>query len=649
MQCFYQHLCLVDSECSEIPHCGKLQNVEQNARLRLAFCSTTRRVTPKVVQRCFGFASHFVQRFVRLHPQLCKDASATPRTSHNCGFAKLQKKFLRYAQFFLKLRKPNESLWAILTTKKIMTEETFIRKGFFPKELPPPFNTDSLANSVVDILPQLDTTLDLVKDETKTKNGVTTLERKYKQQPKSKLIPYSVPKIQTHRRLLAIPNPIHQIRLCNTIVSNWIDITQHTEQSAISLTRLTEDTTGKKVFQEMSFEEITEQKILRSSGAKYLLRLDISRFYPSIYTHSIPWALHTKTTSKAQKTNRNLLGNAIDQDLRRLQDDQTMGIPIGSETSRVISEIIATSIELNVSQNLNGIRLIDDYHLYFKSMSDLEKCISDFNKSMKDYELALNPSKQRIVELPEIYENKWVWEVKSFRFRNKVSEQKSDLISYFNLAFDNSKKYRDDYVMRFAIRGLKYVVINTANFYLLEELLLKSLFYEPKTIDFISEIFLSYRDKGYNINLPKLTDRLNEFLIYHINLENTFEISWCLWLMTKLRISLNSNLANSLSQVENSVIALIALDMRESNLISSGLDTTLWQSILNDKSNLYSENWLLVYESVKKGWLSFSSTDWINSDVFFNFIRTKNVDFYDTTKGLDLSNVAVSNFETSVE
>jgi hypothetical protein len=47
-----------------------------------------------------GFASHFVQRFVRLHPQLCKDASATPRTSHNCGFAKFQKKFLRFAQIF---------------------------------------------------------------------------------------------------------------------------------------------------------------------------------------------------------------------------------------------------------------------------------------------------------------------------------------------------------------------------------------------------------------------------------------------------------------------------------------------------------------------------------------------------------------------
>jgi len=27
---------------------------------------------------------------------------------------------------------------------------------------------------------------------------------------------------------------------------------------------------------------------------KYLIKTDIKNFYPSIYTHSIPWALHDK-------------------------------------------------------------------------------------------------------------------------------------------------------------------------------------------------------------------------------------------------------------------------------------------------------------------------------------------------------------------
>jgi hypothetical protein len=60
-------------------------------RLRLAFWATVRQVTPAVVQRCFGYASHFAQLRV-------------------CEIPK--KNFFASQRFFLKLRKPDEPLAA---------------------------------------------------------------------------------------------------------------------------------------------------------------------------------------------------------------------------------------------------------------------------------------------------------------------------------------------------------------------------------------------------------------------------------------------------------------------------------------------------------------------------------------------------------
>ena len=40
--------------------------------------------------------------------------------------------------------------------------------------------------------------------------------------------------------------------------------------------------------------ELPKLRPRRWRGARYILKTDISQFYPSVYTHSIPWALHGK-------------------------------------------------------------------------------------------------------------------------------------------------------------------------------------------------------------------------------------------------------------------------------------------------------------------------------------------------------------------
>jgi hypothetical protein len=85
------------------PLLHKYFSVAQNARLRLAFWATVRQVTPAVVQRCFGYASHFAQLRV-------------------CEIPK--KNFFASQRFFLKLRKPDEPLAVILRTTRKLTKYT---------------------------------------------------------------------------------------------------------------------------------------------------------------------------------------------------------------------------------------------------------------------------------------------------------------------------------------------------------------------------------------------------------------------------------------------------------------------------------------------------------------------------------------------
>lgn len=504
-----------------------------------------------------------------------------------------------------------------------ITEELLIGRGFFPEFLPPPFNSNQLATETGVIIADIDNVYDL-----RDKRGYTKF---------SKSLPYSVPKIGTARRVFSIVNPLHEIRLANTIVANWNDIISHTENSKLSLSRLNINTAPKgKSFLEVDFHNRDKERILRSSNCQYLLQLDIARFYHSIYTHSIPWALHTKEKSKKLRKRADFFGNAIDEDIRRMQDGQTIGIPIGQDTSRVVSEIIAVALEQEVGE-LQGIRMIDDFYLYFSTYSELEKTLAQIQRVLGAYELGLNHSKQKIIKLPEVIENSWVYELRGFVFRSEPNPklQLNDLLHFFDMIILFSKQFPDDYVVRYAVAILKKVDIQAANWEIFEELLLKLFAFETKTIDYIADIFLDYRNRSYPLNLNKISSALKSILRQNLILGNTFEVAWIIWLLSKLEIQIDQATADEISKSTHPVVALIALDLNDMGGIKGTLDVSSWKPLLR-KEDLYTENWLLAYESVKKGWLT-PVTDYIAHDPFYEHLRRRNIEFYDAALGIDVN------------
>src|SRR5690606_19835942 len=86
----------------------------------------------------------------------------------------------------------------------------------------------------------------------------------------------------------------------------------------------------------------------------HIVRADIKSFYPSIYTHSIAWALLTKAFVRKGKSrwNAGLLGNRLDKLFQYSNDERTTGIPLGPVVSDIVAEIIAAAVDRRLTSKV---------------------------------------------------------------------------------------------------------------------------------------------------------------------------------------------------------------------------------------------------------------------------------------------------------
>lgn len=151
-------------------------------------------------------------------------------------------------------------------------------RGYFPTQLPPAFTTRQLARVYKSVL--------AVQIGGKAKC------------PPCKPETYTVPRAGHQRRITSLANPISQCFLSSNIAQYWDDLTKHFKTGALSISVPRFVAKAERAVSIPSMHDFYERKIIASVGSKYMLRTDISKFFPTIYSHSIPWALHGKANSK---------------------------------------------------------------------------------------------------------------------------------------------------------------------------------------------------------------------------------------------------------------------------------------------------------------------------------------------------------------
>jgi len=156
-----------------------------------------------------------------------------------------------------------------------------------------------------------------------------------------------------------------------------------------------------------SWIEFSETDPPGNIGAySHMLTADISRFYESIYTHSVAWALHGKSTAKSKMRDKTLLGNRIDNAVRSMNLGQTNGLLVGNGVSDFVSEIILREIDYLLEQKMGeldyiGSRYRDDYIFLTKSRTGAENIQKTLdNVLQKEFNLTLNYEKTFITDTP---------------------------------------------------------------------------------------------------------------------------------------------------------------------------------------------------------------------------------------------------------
>ncbi|MEB4591412.1 RNA-directed DNA polymerase, partial [Candidatus Thiothrix sp. Deng01] len=369
------------------------------------------------------------------------------------------------------------------------------------------------------------------------------------------------------------------------------------------------------------------------SKSDRLLETDISRFYGSIYTHSIAWAVHTKAVAKVSRS-RTLLGNNLDYLVRMGQDGQTVGIPIGPDTSLVIAELLMQRCDAELASKLpklKGHRFIDDYELSFYTRTEAEEAFHILERVLRDYELALNPKKTRVVELPLQFEAPWVAELKAQSIRTSVPGQASDIEALINKAFHLHKVYPDEVILSYAIARLRTVAVHPDNWELFQRLLLLCITPEPATFPYAIELIIKWVNAGYGPLVPEISEVVNSIIVTHAPLAHSSEVSHALWASINLGLTLTPEAVSALSKADDSVVALMALDCESRGLMTTTLDKSLWSTYMTP-SGLYEEHWLLSYEANIKGWLpTVGGGDHVAADANFNFLKSSGVYFYNST------------------
>ena len=201
---------------------------------------------------------------------------------------------------------------------------------------------------------------------------------------------FSIPKNISNRRLYKLPNIYSYLLLAffvNRNKNNFVKIFKDNKFST------------SKFFNFYTFPDTNElREKLLYLGIKHL-HLDLSNFYHTLYTHSIPWIIDGKSNAKNNQNGG--FGNNLDTLIRKCQYDETYGVPTGNLISRIITELYMCYFDEKMAKKgFKYSRYVDDICFSYSFENEAIEFLTLFRKICKEHNLMINESKTRIESFP---------------------------------------------------------------------------------------------------------------------------------------------------------------------------------------------------------------------------------------------------------
>lgn len=406
-------------------------------------------------------------------------------------------------------------------------------------------------------------------------------------------------------RDIGIPTPMGHELLCKTLTEHWAELLNFFKEKTEGQPRIISRTHIRKMngtqalfymnYKNWRVDGTPEPDIYL--GKRYMVHADISKCYPSIYTHAIPWALVGKDAAKIDKNMKTYWYNEIDYYARLSKNGETHGILIGPHTSNILSEIILCAIDENLSKKYDSyIRNIDDYTCYVNTKDDAERFIIDLSRELRKYDLLLNHKKTEIKELPICVGETWIHKIQNQlatfqKFKDYVDYKEVQAFMDFTIKLVSENKDNNAIVL-YAVKALKDFNLSiNAQKYLIKSVVSLSLLY-PYLVPILGKyIFDKYKVESNQVQ--KYAKMIYETYIEKNNYE---ACSFALLYAINSKTKINDINIDTITSSQDCILMLMAFIYCKKNKLEKKIEQLDNYAQELAKTNEIDQYWLFLYE-----------------------------------------------------
>ncbi|NBB66047.1 reverse transcriptase [Pseudomonas sp. ODNR1LW] len=531
--------------------------------------------------------------------------------------------------------------------------ERLVSHGYFAPELPLCFNSFDLAKHSKSILSVID------KMPHTKKNNPSYYT--YVSEPTW----FYYPRFSKDDRRHGIPNPINHLLLSRILANHYVALRKIARKSKLSRSPPVFDWVGPRALARANADIRDDFRVELAARREMYVAADVRAFFHSIYTHAIAWAVHGKGFAKRHR-GLNHFGNVIDLLCRNAQDGQTIGLPVGPDTSRLIAEVVASAIDVQLQKQLkirtrDASRYIDDYTLSSARGLSGEEILAQLRVSVSAFELELNNDKSAVVPTTQRQMTGWQ---PAIRARIPRPERRGDQVpttALLQLFYELGRlcdDHPDTNVEKFGLQNARLSLVAASDWLPVQTNLISAYRRNPSLVSLLVELCLLRQAAHGDVG----KDDLCEFIENRIDVlargNRTGELVWLLFLAARLGITISSRRLGSLFVMENALVALLVTYLNAQGLINGNIDRSTWDQSLNS-AGLKSQMWLYAYEAVTQGFIKDVSDEFIKDDAYFSLLREKKVQFLnielgyasvaDTLRNLRHANTRLSKLRDAIE
>ena len=488
-----------------------------------------------------------------------------------------------------------------------------LARGYLPKELPPAFFSDDFSRYARTVAGRA-----MLKVYRPPSNFTEPVAYRLALSGQSGLA----------TRPLAIPHPWAFASLSRVVAQNFQRLLRKAGASKFSRSRPVYAVGQHRAIRTLvKPANLSRERAYVRAGATHVLKVDISQFYPSLYTHAVGWAIDPQLRQRKNWSNTALLGKQVDQLLMNMQGKVSQGVPIGNDLSFLLAEMVLSQVDRSLKvQADRAYRWFDDYEFACGSRAEAEDILRRLNRAFDTFRLRVNPKKTRVVDLPLPVGDSWQDEL---RTRSKTSfSNAANMVSFFDHAFHLRSDFPDDPVLMYAmgtlfkVRPPKSDVRRVA-----ESCITQAVLAEPGSAQKAFALLAFWELNGAAFDRPLLTETIDKLVKLHEYRGVSSDVAWALAFCIEHRVSLSKRAGKNLSRLEDDAVAVQALHASSLGLAPGFASKAIENDLKNESCD--GPHWLVLYESVRQGFIP-GLASVITGNTLLSDMLAKGVAFYRT-------------------